>query len=72
MFWPFWRLMERLGEEGRAPTIVALENVAATLTSHGGKDFEALCLALVDAGYRVGARVIDAVLFVPSPDRECF
>lgn len=72
VFWPFWRLMERLGAEKRAPTIVALENVAATLTSHGGKDFEALCLALVDAGYRVGARVIDAVQFVPQSRPRMF
>lgn len=72
VFWPFWRLMERLGTEDRAPAIVALENVAATLTSHGGKDFEALCLALVDAGYRVGARVIDAVLFVPQSRPRMF
>lgn len=72
VFWPFWKLMERLGDEKRAPTIVALENVAATLTSHDGKDFEALCLALVDAGYRVGARVVDAVLFVPQSRPRMF
>lgn len=72
VFWPFWRLIEKLNDENRAPTIVALENVAATLTSHGGKDFEALCMALVDAGYRVGARVVDAVLFVPQSRPRMF
>ncbi|NCP22807.1 MAG: DNA cytosine methyltransferase [Erythrobacter sp.] len=72
VFWPFWRLIAQLNEEGRGPPIVALENVAATLTSHSGKDFEALCLALVDAGYKVGARVIDAVLFVPQSRPRMF
>lgn len=71
-FWPFWRLISNLIDEGRAPGIVALENVAATLTSHGGKDFEALCLALVDKGYNLGARVIDAALFVPQSRPRMF
>jgi DNA (cytosine-5)-methyltransferase 1 len=64
--------MQRLQKEGRAPNIIALENVAATLTSHGGKDFEALCLALVEGGYRIGARVIDAALFVPQSRPRMF
>lgn len=71
-FWPFWRLISNLIDEGRAPTIVALENVPATLTSHGGKDFEALCLALVDKGYNIGARVVDAAQFVPQSRPRLF
>lgn len=71
-FWPFWRLMTSLIEEGRAPEMIALENVAATLTSHGGMDFEALCRALVSEGYRIGARVIDAALFVPQSRPRMF
>lgn len=71
-FWPFWKQICRLVDDGRAPTIVALENVAATLTSHGGRDFEALCLALVDKGYRIGARVVDAVQFVPQSRPRMF
>ncbi len=65
-FWPFWRLMTALADESRAPAVVALENVCGTLSSHGGKDFEALCGALYDGGYRFGAMVIDAVHFVPQ------
>lgn len=71
-FWPFWRLLSDLVDQGRAPAIIALENVAATLTSHGGKDFEALCEALVSKGYRLGARVIDAVQFVPQSRPRMF
>ena len=52
--------------EGRAPRLIVIENVTGLLTSHGGKDFDAICDALVDAGYRFGAVVIDAALFVPQ------
>lgn len=41
-FWPFWDLMKDIVKEGRAPRIIALENVCGALTSHGGKDFAAM------------------------------
>ena len=65
-FWPFWGLMAALGDEGRAPELIVLENVCGTLSSHGGQDFRAICGALRDGGYRFGALVVDAVLFVPQ------
>ena len=65
-FWPFWHLMKGLIAEDRAPTMVVLENVCGTLTSHGGKDFATICTALQDGGYALGAMVIDASLFVPQ------
>lgn len=71
-FWPFWRLMSALISEGRAPDIIALENVCGTLTSHGGKDFAEICNALVQSGYFVGAIVIDAALFVPHSRPRLF
>ncbi len=46
--------------------MVILENVCGTLTSHGGKDFHAICAALRDGGYLFGCLVVDAVLFVPQ------
>ena len=49
-FWPFWRLMNELASEGRAPTMIVLENVCGTLTSHGGRDFRAICQAFRDGG----------------------
>jgi DNA (cytosine-5)-methyltransferase 1 len=54
-FWPFWRLMEGLIAEGRAPKMIVLENVCGTLTSHNGKDFAAICATFVKAGYQIGA-----------------
>ena len=65
-FWPFWGLMTKLSQEGRAPQVIVLENVCGTLTSHDGKDFEAICRSLLDGGYRFGALIVDAVRFVPQ------
>lgn len=71
-FWPFWRLMEGLAGEGRAPKLIVLENVCGTLTSHEGKDFSAICSALAKAGYYFGAVVVDAVHFVPHSRPRLF
>jgi DNA (cytosine-5)-methyltransferase 1 len=71
-FWPFWQLMTDLGRENRQPDVVALENVCGTLTSHGGKDFTAICEAFQAAGYRCGAVVMDAALFVPHSRPRLF
>jgi DNA (cytosine-5)-methyltransferase 1 len=71
-FWPFWRLMEALVEQGRAPAMVVLENVCGALTSHGGKDFAAIGAALAGGGYRFGALVMDAVRFVPQSRPRLF
>ncbi len=72
VFWPFWGLMKNLIDEGKAPQIIALENVCGTLTSHGGKDFAAICTALNNGGYRCGAVVIDAALFTPQSRPRLF
>ncbi len=71
-FWPFWRLMTALAGESRAPSVIVLENVCGTLSSHEGKDFNAICRALHDGGYRFGALVIDAVHFVPQSRPRLF
>jgi DNA (cytosine-5)-methyltransferase 1 len=71
-FWPFWRLMKAMIDEGRGPQVIALENVCGTITSHGGKDFRAICSALSAAGYATGAIVIDAEKFVPHSRPRLF
>lgn len=71
-FWPFWRLMQSIGKEGRAPRLVVLENVCGALTSHHGRDFAAIGDALADEGYKFGAIVIDAVAFVPQSRPRLF
>jgi DNA (cytosine-5)-methyltransferase 1 len=71
-FYPFWDIVKGLIAEGRGPRIVALENVCGTLTSHKGRDFNAICNTFADAGYRYGALVIDAALFVPQSRPRLF
>ncbi|WP_299280770.1 DNA cytosine methyltransferase [uncultured Tateyamaria sp.] len=71
-FWPFIHHIQALRDEGRAPGIIALENVLGTLTSHKGADFTAICEALSSLGYRYGAIVADAVHFVPQSRPRLF
>ena len=71
-FWPVWDLMCELRKEGRQPEVVVLENVCGALTSHDGEDFRSLINALGAEGYRNGALVIDAALFVPQSRPRLF
>ncbi|MEM7015474.1 MAG: DNA cytosine methyltransferase, partial [Verrucomicrobiota bacterium] len=71
-FWPFWQLMLELNEAGRIPPLIALENVTGMLTANRGKDFADICEAMIDAGFKVGAAVIDAQAFVPQSRKRVF
>jgi DNA (cytosine-5)-methyltransferase 1 len=71
-FWGFWRLMQALNHEGRAPRAIVIENVIGLLSSRGGEDFTALCAALAQGGYRFGALEIDASAFLPQSRPRVF
>ena len=71
-FWGYWDLIRSLSREGRKPRMVMLENVYGTLTSHDGKDFDAIAQALSDENYQFGAMVIDAVHFIPQSRPRLF
>jgi site-specific DNA-cytosine methylase len=71
-FWPFMNLIRGLRAEGRAPRMIVIENVIGLITSHGGKDFDAICEALTGARYRLGVVMIDAALFVPQSRERVF
>ncbi len=71
-FYPFWDVIKGLIADGRAPALIALENVCGTLTSHGGQDFQAICRSFADSGYRYGALVMNASLFVPQSRPRLF
>jgi DNA (cytosine-5)-methyltransferase 1 len=71
-FFGFWRLIEALDAEGRAPRTLVIENVVGLLSSHGGADFAALGEALVARGYRFGALEIDASAFLPQSRPRVF
>ena len=51
---------------------IVIENVAGLMSSHGGRDFTTLVTEFADAGYRVGAMVIDAALFSPQSRQRLF
>ncbi len=71
-FWGFWSLIRALNKDGRKPRLVMLENVYGVLTSHGGKDVDAIAQALTDEGYRFGVMVIDAIHFLPQSRPRVF
>ena len=71
-FWGFWRLIETLEAEDRAPQTLALENVAGLISSRGGRDLSSLTETLANAGYRVGALLADAALFSPQSRPRLF
>lgn len=71
-FWGFLKLIQGLRTDGRKPSMVILENVYGTLTSHEGKDFEAIAKSVAGEGYNFGAVVIDAVQFLPQSRPRVF
>ena len=60
------RLLEAALMAGTAPALVALENVTGFVRANDGRDFTSVVTALVSAGYRVGALMMDARDFVPQ------
>lgn len=71
-FWAFWNLLGALAEQGRAPALVVLENVYGAITTNQGREFRTICTAMIEQGYRIGALVIDASLFVPHSRPRLF
>lgn len=71
-FWAFWRLMQGLHAEGRAPRTIVLENVRGAITSHQGRDLAAICEALAREGYQYAPLVIDAQRFLPQSRPRLF
>lgn len=71
-FWAFWRLMQGLKAEGRAPRMIVLENVRGAITSHQGRDLATICDALAQEGYRYAPLVIDAQHFLPQSRPRLF
>lgn len=71
-FFGFWRLVQGLSAEGRAPRLVVIENVVGLLTSRGGADFAALGEALAALGYVFGALEIDAAHLLPQSRPRVF
>lgn len=71
-FWCFWRLIEALNQQDRAPTTITLENVPGLVTSNQGRDLAAIIAALTSLDYVVAPMIIDAALFVPQSRPRLF
>ena len=71
-FKPFWNLIQGMVVTNRKPKLIVLENVVGALTSHGGRDFTAICQSLSGSGFKIGAMVIDAVHFLPQSRPRLF
>ena len=68
LFWEICRILDETGSE-----TVILENVPGLLSSNAGADMATVIEALVERGYRVGWRVLDAQHFgVPQRRRRVF
>jgi DNA (cytosine-5)-methyltransferase 1 len=67
----FYDFAELIGE--RRPPLVILENVAALLSSHDGRDFAIVLRTLADLGYGLAWRVLDSRYFgVPQSRTRVF
>lgn len=68
LFWEICRILD----ETRSQTVI-LENVPGLLSSNQGRDMAVVVEALVQRGYRVGWRVLDAQYFgVPQRRKRVF
>lgn len=65
LFFEFTRLIG-----ARRPRVVILENVPGLLSSHRGKDFEAVLTTLANLGYSVGWRVLNSKYFGVAQSRQ--
>lgn len=69
-FFEFTRVLEEMGT--RKPKVIALENVTALASSHGGEDLAAAIRELNRLGYSVDVLTLDARRFVPQSRPRLF
>ena len=72
LVWSYLELTAGLKAEGRAPKLIALENVTGWITGHKGRDFLAAVTSLAGLGYAVGAVVLDASHWLPQERKRVF
>ncbi len=72
LFWEWVRVLDELEDAGKRPRILVAENVVGFLAADGGAHFKAAYDALRKRGYRAGAVVVDARLFLPQSRPRAF
>ncbi len=72
LFWEWVRVLRELNECGKRPPVLVAENVVGFVVAERGKHFRRAYRALRDLGYRLGALVIDAKMFLPQSRPRAF
>jgi DNA (cytosine-5)-methyltransferase 1 len=67
-----WQWLRILDESACKPVVVCLENVPGLVAANGGRDYLVIHNELTSRGYRVGAVIIDAALWVPQSRSRVF
>lgn len=72
LFWHWLRVLDEMRAAGRRVPLLAAENVVGFVVANQGRDFRQACAALSERGYRAGALIVDARLFVPQSRPRAF
>jgi DNA (cytosine-5)-methyltransferase 1 len=72
LFWEWIRVLDEMEIAGKRPPILVAENVVGFLVAHNGLHFKRAYEVLRERGYRVGAVVVDAKVFVPHSRPRAF
>jgi DNA (cytosine-5)-methyltransferase 1 len=67
-----WEWLRIVREIQHPPSLLLIENVTGLLSTNGGANYGKLHYALLDMGYKSGAIVLDASLFVPQSRPRVF
>lgn len=70
--WPFLDLAAGIVGNRTPPKALLLENVTGFVTSHGGRDLEAVCERIGELGYLIDLVVVDAKWFTPQSRPRLF
>lgn len=69
LVWEWLRILQEMPEK---PALLLIENVAGLLSTNTGANYTKLHYALLGLGYKSGAILIDAALFVPQSRPRVF
>ena len=67
-----WDWLRILSEMPQRPALLLIENVVGLLSTNDGANYRKLHNALIDLGYKSGAIILDASLFVPQSRPRVF
>jgi DNA (cytosine-5)-methyltransferase 1 len=72
LFWEWIRVLDELKKSRKLPPVLVAENGVGFLVAEQGRHFRTAYDALRGLGYRVGAVVVDAKMFVPQSRPRAF